>query len=63
MLVMVALSGTERVATPGPPHSMMAPTPPLTERILRISRLTSFAVTKSRSFPVKFTLYIFGMVI
>ena len=63
ILVMVARSGTDRVEIPSPPHSMMAPTPPFTDKIRKISRLTSFAVTKSRSFPVRFTLYIFGMVI
>ena len=63
MLVMVARCGTFRVAMPGPPHSMTAPTPPLTDRMRRISRLTSLAVTKGRSRPVRFTLYIFGMVI
>ena len=62
MLVMVARSGTDRVLTPSPPHSMMAPTPPLTLRMRRISRLTSLAVTKGRSRPVRFTLNIFGMV-
>ena len=30
MLVMVARSGTDRLAMPSPPHSMIAPTPPLT---------------------------------
>ena len=30
---------------PGPPHSMMAPTPPLTDRMRSSSRLTSLAVT------------------
>ena len=45
MLVMVARSGTLRVETPAPPHSMIAPTPPLTDRMRRISRLTSLAVT------------------
>ena len=45
MLVMVARSGTLRVETPSPPHSMIAPTPPLTDRMRRISRLTSLAVT------------------
>ena len=63
MLVMVARSGTDRVRIPSPPHSIMAPTPPFTDKIRRISRLTSLAVTKERSLPVRFTLYIFGMVI
>ena len=62
MLVMVARSGTDRVLMPSPPHSMIAPTPPFTDRMRRISRLTSLAVTKGRSFPVRFTLNIFGMV-
>ena len=62
MFVMVARSGTDRVFTPSPPHSMIAPTPPFTLSMRRISRLTSLAVTKGRSLPVRFTLNIFGMV-
>lgn len=46
-----------------PPHSTMYPTPPLTESRRRISRLTSFAVTNGRSFPVRFTFNILGIVI
>ena len=45
MLVMVPRSGTDRVAMPSPPHSMIAPTPPLTERMRSSSRDTSLAVT------------------
>ena len=56
MLVMVARSGTVRVAAPGPPHSMMAPTPPLTERISRIFSAASLAETKGFNFPVSSTL-------
>ena len=63
IFVMVALSGTDSVLMPSPPHSMMAPTPPLTVRILSISKLISFALTKGLSFPVRLTLYILGMVI
>ena len=63
MLVMVARSGTLRVLTPSPPHSMIRPTPPLTERIRRISRLTSLAVTKGRSAPVSYTLMTWGILI
>ena len=32
---MVARSGTERYFMPSPPHSITAPTPPLTESILK----------------------------
>ena len=63
MFVMVALSGTDRALIPSPPHSIMAPTPPFTDRIPRISKLISFAVTKGFRLPVRFTLYIFGIVI
>ena len=45
ILVMVPRSGTDRVATPSPPHSIIAPTPPLTDRIRSSSRDTSLAVT------------------
>ena len=45
ILVMVARSGTVNLFMPSPPHSMMAPTPPLTERICSSFRDTSLAVT------------------
>ena len=45
ILVMVPRSGTDRVAMPSPPHSMIAPTPPLTERMRSSSNDTSLAVT------------------
>ena len=46
-----------------PAAYLVCPFIEFTDRIRSISRLTSFAVTKGRSFPVRFTLYIFGMVI
>ena len=63
MFVIVARSGTDSAAIPGPPHSMIAPTPPLTDRMRSSSRLMSLAVTNGRSVPVRLTLNIFGMVI
>ena len=45
MFVIVARSGTDSAAMPGPPHSMIAPTPPLTDRMRSSSRLMSLAVT------------------
>ena len=63
ILVMVARSGTVRVFAPSPPHSMMAPTPPLTDRISSSLRAASLAVTKGRSLPVSSTLNILGILI
>ena len=62
ILVMVARSGTDNPAMPGPPHSITCPTPPLTERSRRTSKLMSLAVTKGRSAPVSSTLMTLGMV-
>ena len=45
ILVMVARSGTDNPAMPGPPHSITWPTPPLTERSRKTSKLMSLAVT------------------
>ncbi len=56
MLVMVARSGTERVATPGPAYSNALPTPPFTLRRRSSSRMTSLALTHGRSAPVRCTL-------
>ena len=42
---MVARSGTDRVATPGPPYSITLPTPPLTLSRRSSSRMTSLADT------------------
>ena len=44
-IISIALSGTESVLTPSPAYSTIAPTPPLTERSLSTSRITSFALT------------------
>ena len=49
MLVMVARSGTVSVATPGPPYSMIFPTPPFTVNKRSTSKMTSFAETQSCS--------------
>ena len=45
ILVIVALSGTDKVLTPSPVYSIILPTPPLTVILLRTSRITSLAVT------------------
>ena len=62
MLAMVARIGTDRVSTPGPPYSMILPTPPLTVRRRRTSRMTSLAETMGLSSPVSTTWQTFGMV-
>ena len=62
ILVMVARSGTERSAMAGPSHSIILPTPPLTERISSNFKLTSLAETYGGNLPVQCTLIIFGMV-
>ena len=45
IFVIVALSGTDKVLTPSPQYSITLPTPPLTERRFRTSKITSFAAT------------------
>ena len=60
ILVIVALSGTLRVLTPGPKYSSTLPTPPLTSILRRTSSITSFAETQSESFPVSFIPTILG---
>ena len=45
LFVIVALSGTESVLMPSPPHSIIAPTPPFTPRSRSTSSMTSFALT------------------
>ena len=61
MLQMVARSGTDRVATPGPPYSITLPTPPLTLSRRSSSRMTSLADTMGASRPVSHTLTTWGM--
>ena len=61
MLVIVARSGTERVATPGPQYSSTFPTPPLTSIRRSSSRTTSFAETHGESLPVRRTATTFGV--
>ena len=63
ILVIVALSGTESDFTPSPAYSMIAPTPPFTPSILSTSRITSLALTRGESEPVRFILMILGIVI
>ena len=53
MLAIVARSGTERVLTPGPPYSIIFPTPPLTLRRRSSSSMTSLAETMRLSSPVR----------
>jgi len=55
MFVIVARSGTLKVATPGPVYSMTLPTPPLTLMRRSTSRITSFAATHGASRPVSRT--------
>ena len=55
MLVMVARSVADRLATPSPPYSMILPTPPLTLSLRRTSRITSLAETQGCSLPVSLT--------
>ena len=61
MLVMVARSGTERVATPGPAYSTILPTPPLTVIWRSTSRMMSLAATQGLSLPVSVTRTILGI--
>ena len=61
MFAIVARSGTERLARPGPVYSIIFATPPLTLSLLSTSRMTSFAVTMGFSCPTSSTLHIFGM--
>ena len=51
ILVIVARSGTDRVATPGPPYSNSFPTPPFTETRWSSVRIMSLAVTHGESVP------------
>ncbi len=61
ILAIEALSGMPSSLTPGPQYSMIFPTPPLTEYLLNISRITSLAETHGLSLPVNFTPNIFGI--
>ena len=60
MFAIVALPVAERVSVPGPKYSIMAFVPPLTERITRSFRITSFGVDQPFSSPVSFTPITFG---
>ena len=63
MLVIVALSGTERVLTPSPPYSNTTPTPPFTVNLLRTSRIISLAATILFNLPVSSIFITFGVLI
>ena len=60
MLQIVARSVAERVATPSPKNSKIAPTPPRTPKRRSSSRITSFASTQSESAPSRRTPTISG---
>jgi hypothetical protein len=60
MLQIVVRPVTSMLATPGPKNSKMRPSPPLTPRLLKSSRMMSFGVTHSESVPVSSTPTTFG---
>ena len=55
MLQMVAIPVQERLSTPGPKYSTMAPVPPLTVKIPATRKMTSLAEDQAGSFPVNLT--------
>ena len=63
ILVIVALSGTERLNTPSPPYSNTLLTPPLTESLLKTSNIISLAATILFNLFIKLTLQTFGVFI
>ncbi len=62
MLVMVPRCGTLREATPSPKYSKILPTPPLTVRRRRSSRMMSLAATQGWSSPVRCTPTTLGII-
>ncbi|KYC46678.1 MAG: hypothetical protein AMQ74_01769 [Candidatus Methanofastidiosum methylothiophilum] len=61
MFVIVALSGTDRPLIPFPVNSNILFTPPLTDKSLKSSKITSFAEVQSESSPSRHTSIMSGI--
>ena len=61
MFAIVAREGTSSVATPGPVYSNIQPTLPFVPYFSRTLRITSFAETPLRSFPLRTIARTFGV--